>query len=67
MNDGMGNWNKLYMPGKETPMSLLRFSPFDEDAKATEVKSVYPKAKARKKRRQVSAAEAAQAMLNGRR
>jgi hypothetical protein len=63
MNDGGENWSKLYMPGKETPMSLLRFSPFDENAKATEVKNVYPKARARKKRRQPSAAEAAAAML----
>ena len=63
MNDGQGNWNKLYMPGKETPMSLLRFSPHDEEAKATEVKSVYPRAKARKKPRRLSAAQAASAML----
>ena len=33
MNDGQGNWSKLYMPGKETPLSLLRFSPHDEEAK----------------------------------
>jgi hypothetical protein len=63
MNDGQGNWNKLYMPGKETPMSLLRFVPHDEEAGATELKRVYPGVKQRKKRRRLSASEAAAALL----
>jgi len=63
VNDGQGNWNKLYMPGKETPMSLLRFVPHDEEAGATEIKSAYPRAKTRKRPRRLSAAQAAAAML----
>jgi len=63
VNDGQGNWNKLYMPGKETPMSLLRFSPHDEEAKATELKSAYPRPRARKKRRIPNASEAAARLL----
>jgi hypothetical protein len=37
MNDGQENWSKLYLPGRETPTSLLRFVPHDEEAGATEV------------------------------
>ena len=61
--DGSANWSKLYMPGRETPMSLLRFSPHDEETEATEIKSDYPRAKQRKKPRRLSAGEAAAAML----
>ena len=36
MNDGQDNWSKLYIPGRETPRSLMRFIPHDENEKATE-------------------------------
>jgi hypothetical protein len=65
-NDGSNNWAKPYMPGRETPMSLLRFSPHDEGEKATELKAAYPKARTRKKRRVPSSQEAAFALVYGR-
>lgn len=65
-NDGQDNWSKLYIPGRETPRSLMRFIPHDENAKATELKSVYPKARTRRKIRQPSSRDAAFALLYGR-
>ena len=62
MNDGQGNWNKLYRPGKETPLSLLRFSPHDEEAGATELKKVSPRARQRKK---ITSADASRALVAG--
>ena len=67
-NDGSANWAKLYIPGRETPQSLMRFIPHDENAKATEIKSVYPKARSRKKPKiDPTSHEAAFAMLGYRR
>ena len=65
-NDGRNNWAHPYIPGRETPRSLMRFIPHDEEAGATELKNVYPRAKTRKKLRRPNARQAAWAMLGRR-
>lgn len=61
-NDGSSNWAHMRATGDETPMSLLRYSPHDEEAGASEIKGVYPPAR-KKPRRRVSSADAHRAML----
>lgn len=64
-HDGSNNWNKLYIPGSETPRSLQRFVPHDEEAGATELKNTYPGTRARKKQRRFTGNELAAALLRG--
>lgn len=60
----MNNWTKPYIPGRETPQSLLRFVPHDEEEKGQpEMKSTYPRPRSRRRKPRPSSRRAAMALL----
>jgi hypothetical protein len=65
---GLNNWSKPYIPGRESPSSLMRFIPHDEEVKESEFKHVYQGRRRPRSRRKKppSSRRAAFALVNRR-
>jgi hypothetical protein len=61
---GLNNWSKPYIPGRETPQSLLRFVPHDEEEQGQpELKRTYGTPRSRRRKPRPSSRRAAFALL----